>query len=410
MKSQSVKRFFLLIIILGLIGCDRLTSQSPIQEVKWSDHNGTSVKDVSQLGVGVTWRALIWDNDLYYLGTLGETNSSTIFYVNPDKGLGRVFSPIPQNLDRFTTLALVPGPDGHVGWFYKTSDERVVGAVFGPDGWMVEPQEIWAKEEDLQGFSEALGATWTEGRLEAVFFRGYQHRPFDSKGVLEASLELEQSKFEARERAWPEVLNQGNALPRSRLLGASYENASWQYLFAAKEKDRIVLWHPDTDKEPLRIENSSQADLTKALHHTTEMAAASCLGFSAGLYKKINDPLFVFTPPASFSEFEMALPEGATAWKGLYRATGVNQLAFVPCYYDGRGIFQKVGGRFLTLAREGAATMLLDSTETPKKLGESLDFPGGSNDFVFLGSGTNLTALEFGGRFLKFDLNAATDK
>ena len=133
----------------------------------------------------------------------------------------------------------------------------------------------------------------------------------------------------------------------------------------------------------------------------TERTAVSSLDFEAGYHDKGSDRLYSWTPPNQISPFEMELPQTATAWSGLYEASGVNQLNFVPCYFDGGGLFQKMDGAYLTLKQRDGKTVLLSDKEPPQEIFENLDFPNGYNDFVFIPTKDGVFAVEFGGRFIK---------
>ena len=394
------RKLCLLLMLLCLsLGCTR----SPVQEVHWTDHTGQPAEKDSSLVSGIDWRALIWNEELYYLGPLNSLNLASIHKVSPKKKQGLIFKPIPKELECFTTLALVPGPNDQMGWFYRTPKEEAVGAVFGPEGWIVEPQLVWEEEEDSEGYSAVSGAAWVDGKLEAILFRGYSHRPFDSDGLTLVSLDPGQKNFATQLIPWRDLVDQAAPPANSSLVGSHRFDTGWRSIFSSPHQETSRLWYPGEDKKPQFVDVSLPPNAHHMLWDTTDRTPVNSLGFSVDYYQKSSTQLYRWDPPYQFSLFDMELPESATAWGGLYRATGPNKLSFVPCYFDGSGIFQKQDGRSMTLERRDGKTVLRTDQGPPQILFENQDFPNGSNDFVFIPSDKGVFAVEFGGRFINID-------
>lgn len=390
-----------LLIVVG--SCSKPTPS--YQRVEWVDPKGQPLTEpFSKLSYGVTWRGLIWGSRLYYLGHHRESGLTAVYKVDPARGEGRIYKPVPKELASFSTLTLLPGPQDQVAWCYNTEAGGVVGGIFDPNGWVVEPKELLAPDpadpNSGETYPSLMGATWREGRARFLLFRGYPHRVADYKGLHEVQLGTD-GKLESKLLKWSHLTTPERSVENLGLLGSHWEQNGWVHLFTEVQKDnQVTLWEWASEAGWTKVAENQNRHLQNPISFV-DRTRYGMTDFSASHYgPEREDWLYTWTEPRSLKPFEFPnLPEGARPWNNLYRVTGPSTLEYVPCYYDGSRVFQKVGDRFLSLDAKGESSMLMQAGSPPRELFKGQSFPSGSDDYVFLQDEGKIWAVEFGGRY-----------
>lgn len=398
------KKLALFTLLLFLLPACKTVTPSPVKTVKWTNHTGAELENAWQLGQGVTCRALIDGSRLYYFGLLKDTNLSTVFCVDLEKGTGRVFKPIPKELSRFAVEGLVPGDNGRIGLIYQTDDNAMVVAVFGPEGWVVEPTLALpapekSEESDRKGLYHCAvsGAAWVDGQLEAYLYRGYPSSPFEHQGlhrvVLGAGGEVTNEQL-----TWPQP--EGFDKDKMRLLGSYHEEGKgWIHALSTREKEDNEIWLYGPQETWEKVASDLDIDLRNTLRWV-DRTAVNAIGFEAFGGKVGENTLSRWTPPNQLEPVRADRPEGFDPWDKLYRVNG-GKLEYVPCLMGEGFIYQKLGETFVTVKREESGTVLNRSDGTSQPVAQGADFPDGSNDFVFLNHGGKLWAVQFNGEHVE---------
>lgn len=400
-EIRYVLRLCLLIMLcfvaLLVSGCPSRhgTAPSPVKKVTWVSPTGGPVEEFDGiLRYGVSWRALIWGSRLYFMGAYkGQT---TLCMVDPVKGTGRFFKPWPKELDRLSTLMLLPGPEGQVAWCYYTGENALVAAVFGPDGWVVEPQQILPPGELSPS---PLGGVWRNGRVEFVFLRGYYHRPQDSPGWDVISLEMD-GQFKVETHSWTESKLEDKGAP-SLFAAVANPESGWDLIFSRKDNDIHSLWQCDPKGDWTKLQDNVVEAVTEP-----SIRVDRCLfgptGFSPIL--GASQPIATWSALDKLEKREHDLPEGAQSWDGnaVFQVDATGKLRRLQTMYLGGDIYQLVRDRFLSMTRADGQAVLLELEKPPRPLFQG-DFPTGSSDFVFMEVGQSLYCVEFGGQFIELD-------
>ena len=403
MRNLAVFAFLLLLFP----GCKAVQPPSPVKTVSWTDHTGAEMKDVSQLGYGVTLRALIDGSRFYYLGSLRDSNLVALHCVDLETGTGKRFKPIPKELESFTVEGLVPGESGVVGLLYRSQDNKVMVAAFGPNGWVVEPGVALeapqgASEDDGSGLHHTTvsGGAWVDGRLVFYVFRGYPSSPFEHQGLNRIVLSLD-GEVQAEQESWPEP--SGFDKDRMRILGSYYDpGKGWFHcLFTDKEKGNSI-WRYQVDGKWEEVASGLDIDLRNSLS-CIDRTAVNAIGFETFKAKLDPDALFRWVPPDRMEKVAVTNPEGFDPWDRLYRVEE-GKLTFVPCLMGSSTIYQKVGDHFLTAMRSETGSVLHRADGSTQPLAEGVEFPDGYNDFVFLNHQGKVWVVQFNGERVEVGL------
>ena len=400
MRNLAVFAFLLLLFP----GCKAVQPPSPVKTVSWTDHTGAEMKDVSQLGYGVTLRALIDGSRFYYLGSLRDSNLVALHCVDLETGTGKRFKPIPKELESFTVEGLVPGESGVVGLLYRSQDNKVMVAAFGPNGWVVEPEVALeapqgASEDDGSGLHHTTvsGGAWVDGKLVFYVFRGYPSSPFEHQGLNRIVLSLD-GEVQAEQESWPEP--SGFEKDEMRILGSYYQgDTGWFHSLSTRQKSGNSIWRYGSDEKWEEMASGLDIDLQNTLQYI-DRTAVNSIGFATFKAKVGPDALFRWVPPDRIEKVAVTNPEGFDPWDKLYRVEG-GKLTFVPCLMGSGTIYQKVGEHFVTATRGETGSTLRRADGSSQPLVEGVEFPDGSNDFLFLKYQERDWVVQFNGEWVE---------
>ena len=400
MRNLAVFAFLLLLFP----GCKAVQPPSPVKTVSWTDHTGAEMKDVSQLGYGVTLRALIDGSRFYYLGSLRDSNLVALHCVDLETGTGKRFKPIPKELESFTVEGLVPGESGVVGLLYRSQDNKVMVAAFGPNGWVVEPEVALeapqgASEDDGSGLHHTTvsGGAWVDGKLVFYVFRGYPSSPFEHQGLNRIVLSLD-GEVQAEQESWPEP--SGFEKDEMRILGSYYQgDTGWFHSLSTRQKSGNSIWRYGSDEKWEEMASGLDIDLQNTLQYI-DRTAVNSIGFATFKAKVDPDALFRWVPPDRIEKVAVTNPEGFDPWDKLYRVEG-GKLTFVPCLMGSGTIYQKVGEHFVTATRGETGSTLRRADGSSQPLVEGVEFPDGSNDFLFLKYQERDWVVQFNGEWVE---------